>query len=1258
MEAVGAAASIIAIIELAGKLTKLFARYIGDIKNAESDQLALHDRILAIAKLAEEVNKLIHGPDKDKLGSLGQLEKALAECQNIFQNLQQKLKPRGKARVGRFFVHLKWPLDKIEIERVVENLKKLEDTIHSALKIDSLKVILAIDNKVDKIVAAIKPISGLSIVEAAVFGSFADQHEPKCLENTREQLLKDFETWTNTQRSDTKPVFWLSGAAGTGKSTICRTVATLLQAKAAGLSAHWPDLIPHIESAIKRDPGISTKALRDQFECLIFKPLSSISGGIGGGGCASVIVIDALDECDNDNDVRLLVNLFGKLAELKDVDIRVFVTSRPETPIRVGFKKIDGSYEGLVLHDIEQKIIQHDIKIFFEKQFEKIVEEHDEMLTAGWPGQNTIQQLVDFSSPLFIVASTICLLVNSSHFGPKEQLEKILEYQSKTHTSKLARIYLPVFDQLLAEKDEDEKILIIESVRHLLGTILVPKSSISRQDISQLLDISEDDLLVRLRGFHSVLYIPKDAAQAIRPYHLSFEEFLLDPQTEKVTPFYIGAERANRSLMISCLSLLDKTLKRDICGFSLASDPDMWPHKAREEVLGYTSPVTRYACRFWIEHAIECTQLHGDDGQIHQFLEKHLLHWLELLSLIDENFITRSLLERIVRLYRMVSRVDSPVLSELLYEVFRFVSDNIWALQTPSLEIYTRAILDTPEGSKIRKLFHNNISWLARIPQSDTEWDSRGDRPGLPRVHGDWFRDNLDIQCIEFSTSDNYTEYLLCVSKSGTLWMFSLDEMDEPPLKFEVGPGCIVFATQLKYGKDTFIAVGTGGGGIRILDRRSDKVIGILHGDGNSKCPRAACSRNLKNSAAYGRQLASASNLAHSIKIWFFSVKEFNGAYEPPALAHTIKVPSECFTYISLHSEGYYECHLIAASKNALLRVWRIDQNRERLVAVVQRDSGPASPLCSQSCCHENRVTDLKCFGSRGSKVVMAIGNSIEYLDDFSKVSKGESTIRRIGQHSGKIRGITVSQINGRYLTLSGGTDNYLKLWNLADGLLEASYPIGDQHSVVSVKSVGRSFGMKLAMAASLSSSGRVDLWDLGAAFSAVQNTQYMQTIGSRDDFLRFSPNGRLLVSLEIVSGQVKLWDIAAPDIPRITIENALTKASSVQFSADSEQLAVAMENGHVNIWSTPSGNLFYEYGQYLAWVDRQDTDNIILYHIPSRSQFSIPRDEELAKPCSVVWLFFIDDGQSLAWAEPGSHPPARRLNLCPLPWFYHKRTE
>ncbi|KAF3207839.1 hypothetical protein TWF679_008170 [Orbilia oligospora] len=441
MEAVGAAASIIAIIELAAKLTKLCRGYVGDVKSAESDQIALYDRVLATGKLAEKVDSLIHGPDKDKLESSADLKDSLAKCLDILKELERKFKPRGiTTRLKKVMKSLKWPLDKAEVNKVIGNLKVLEDTIQFAIKVDELKLVLGVDKKVEKIAATVRRIAGLPVSEAAIFGSFADQHEPKCLKNTREQLLKDFEAWTSTQRADTKAIFWLSGAAGTGKSTICRTVATLLQAKnmlaasfffkrgggdrgnaskfvttiAAGLSAYWPDLIPHIEDAINNDSGISTKAIQDQFEHLVRKPIASILRGTSDSKSVSIIVIDALDECDNENDVRLLVKLLGEISELKNVDIRVFITSRPETPIRAGFKKIDGTYKDLVLHDIEQKIIEHDITVFFEKQFEMIVDEHDEILTTEWPGQDIIRQLVNVSSPLFIVASTICLLRQGS----------------------------------------------------------------------------------------------------------------------------------------------------------------------------------------------------------------------------------------------------------------------------------------------------------------------------------------------------------------------------------------------------------------------------------------------------------------------------------------------------------------------------------------------------------------------------------------------------------------------------------------------------------------------------------------------------------------------------------------------------------------------------------------------------------------------------------------------------------------------------
>jgi hypothetical protein len=46
------------------------------------------------------------------------------------------------------------------------------------------------------------------------------------------------------------------------------------------------------------------------------------------------------------------------------VRLRAFVTSRPDLPIRLGFTKIEGDYQDLVLHEVALPIIEHDIAAF------------------------------------------------------------------------------------------------------------------------------------------------------------------------------------------------------------------------------------------------------------------------------------------------------------------------------------------------------------------------------------------------------------------------------------------------------------------------------------------------------------------------------------------------------------------------------------------------------------------------------------------------------------------------------------------------------------------------------------------------------------------------------------------------------------------------------------------------------------------------------------------------------------------------------
>jgi hypothetical protein len=49
------------------------------------------------------------------------------------------------------------------------------------------------------------------------------QHDPTCLPDTRVDLLQEMYNWADGLNGQC--IFWLNGLAGTGKSTIARTVA-------------------------------------------------------------------------------------------------------------------------------------------------------------------------------------------------------------------------------------------------------------------------------------------------------------------------------------------------------------------------------------------------------------------------------------------------------------------------------------------------------------------------------------------------------------------------------------------------------------------------------------------------------------------------------------------------------------------------------------------------------------------------------------------------------------------------------------------------------------------------------------------------------------------------------------------------------------------------------------------------------------------------------------------------------------------------
>jgi hypothetical protein len=209
----------------------------------------------------------------------------------------------------------------------------------------------------------------------APFATYSKQHEPTCLPHTRIALLNEIYKWTDGQ--DEQCVYWLNGLAGTGKSTIARTVAreyyerkrlgaSFFFAKGGGDVSHAGKFVTsiavqlagsisatyeYIRGAVKNKPDISSLPLHDQWKHLIHDPLSKLFDS--GDTTPIVLVIDALDECEDDRNIRAIINLLITARELRRPRLRIFLTSRPEIAVRHTFSQIpDASHQSCILHHI------------------------------------------------------------------------------------------------------------------------------------------------------------------------------------------------------------------------------------------------------------------------------------------------------------------------------------------------------------------------------------------------------------------------------------------------------------------------------------------------------------------------------------------------------------------------------------------------------------------------------------------------------------------------------------------------------------------------------------------------------------------------------------------------------------------------------------------------------------------------------------------------------------------------------------------
>jgi len=490
----------------------------------------------------------------------------------------------------------------------------------------------------------------------AAFNSSDKQHDPLCLPNTRIDVLKQIRVWAD--EDDERHIFWLNGMAGTGKSTIARTVAreyheqkrlgaSFFFSRGGGdvghagkfcatiaiqLAENSPSLKRYICEAIANHNNIASQALRDQWNHLVFRPLSRLDAD--SIPSPLILVVDALDECEDQKDIQLILQLLTEAKTLKAVQLRVFTTSRPETPIRFGFKKIPGAaHQDFVLHDISQSIIQHDISNFLRHELEDIRKEYG--IPKGWPDEENIELLAQGASGLFIYAATACRFIREGKLFAKRRLSLVLKRDNTVTLpeKKLDEIYVTILmHSVSGDYDEQERRELCELINQTLGSIAILFDTLPAASLAWLLNKPKEDIHQILNDLHSVLEVPESQEHPIRLLHPSFRDFLLDKQRCCNPQFWVDEKKAHGSLAESCLQLMCANLKKDICDLRA---PGTYAREVQVDRVEQCLPTNlQYACQYWVQHLQKSEVQLDDNGKVYGFLRNHLLHWLEALSLI------------------------------------------------------------------------------------------------------------------------------------------------------------------------------------------------------------------------------------------------------------------------------------------------------------------------------------------------------------------------------------------------------------------------------------------------------------------------------------------------------------------------------------------------------------------------------------------------------------------------------------------------
>ncbi|KDQ59660.1 hypothetical protein JAAARDRAFT_95738, partial [Jaapia argillacea MUCL 33604] len=285
------------------------------------------------------------------------------------------------------------------------------------------------------------------------------QERRECQEGSRDEVIDLILDWATEE--NTPPILWLHGPAGSGKSTIALTVCSKFAIKdklrdapppRRQLAASWffsrdanctttrgffttiayhlaqsqEFLRGDLEKTLKNDPTIVHQNRKVQLTKLILDQIRPWAESLRR---PIIVVVDALDECTDEDAQNLVEVLVDSFQGDRHLPIRFILTSRND------YAPMEGQYhlnsEMIRMVDLWKYNAHASIRRFFDVELGKVERRRRHLIGAfrPWPSRSQLNTLTEKADGLFIYASTLVAFVGDNQGRPDQKLDQAMKPQ-------------------------------------------------------------------------------------------------------------------------------------------------------------------------------------------------------------------------------------------------------------------------------------------------------------------------------------------------------------------------------------------------------------------------------------------------------------------------------------------------------------------------------------------------------------------------------------------------------------------------------------------------------------------------------------------------------------------------------------------------------------------------------------------------------------------------------------------------------------